>query len=40
VIAIFRGRSVFFVDNYCILDLQLGAKIDPAVGCAGRGNKE
>jgi hypothetical protein len=24
----------------CILDLQLGAKINPGAGCAGRGEKE
>jgi hypothetical protein len=28
------------VEHSCILDLQLGAKINPAAGCAGRGNKE
>jgi hypothetical protein len=34
-------RDIDFVVVYsCILDLQLGAKINPAAGCAGRGNKE
>jgi hypothetical protein len=28
------------VENSCILDLQLGVKINPATGCTGRGNKE
>lgn len=27
-------------EHYCIVDLQLGAKIKPTVGCAGRGDKE
>jgi hypothetical protein len=28
------------VEKSCILDLQLGAKINPPAGCIGRGNKE
>jgi hypothetical protein len=26
--------------SFCILDLQLGAKINPAAGCTGRGERE
>jgi hypothetical protein len=40
VIEILRYRSVSVVEHSCILDLQLSAKINPAAGCIGRGNKE
>jgi hypothetical protein len=29
---------VLFLEHSCILDLQLGAKIDSAAGCAGLGD--
>jgi hypothetical protein len=30
----------FVVEQSCTLDLQLGAKINPAARCVGRGNRE
>jgi hypothetical protein len=30
----------FIVREFCILDLQLGVKINSAAGCTGRGNRE